>query len=431
VVAEVGDPEQSDAYAKILAIADSKDKIPHVCRIGGKTGEEAARVYYNFWQDAENKRGVWRRTSLSSFRSEAPEWEEVLSLDALNAHEGRREGEEWVWHGYDALDEGAGGTWDRVLLFLSPGGTDAQVVREFDLVSRQCVDGGFETSAPAKCDAAFRTRNEVLIGTDFNGDGASLTDSGYPRVVKSWRRGTPLSEATTVFEVEQGDISASQYAYHDRGYVHEFQLRAISFYATQQWYRSPDLSKTAGDDPTPFRKVPVPDDTTLGTFGDQATLLLRSAWAPPKAGREFAAGTLLSAPLASVLDEDWSQATPLFEPDLAGTTSLQSYCLTANYVVLETTEHVRSSLAFYKWDKAASGGGAWRKEELPADQKIPVGETVGVRAVWPDDSDQVRLACTRGIPSTCPFPALLPRACFAMHLGPVHIAPLCSPSRCG
>jgi prolyl oligopeptidase len=390
VVAEVGDPEQSDAYAKILAIADSKEKIPHVGRIGGKTGDEDVRVYYNFWQDAENKRGVWRRTSLSSFRSDEAEWEEVLSLDALNAHEGRRDGEEWVWHGYDALDEGPGGRWDRVLLFLSPGGTDAHVVREFDLVSRQRVDGGFETSSPAKCDAAFRTRDEVLIGTDFDGDGSSLTDSGYPRVVKSWRRGTPLYEASTVFEEEQGDISASQYAYHDRGHVHEFQLRAISFYATQQWYRSPDLSKTAAEDPTPFRKVPVPDDTTLGTFGDQATVLLRSAWAPPKAGREFAAGTLLSAPLASVLDEDWSQATPLFEPDAAGTTSLQSYCRTANYIVLETTEHVRSSLAFYRWDKAASGGGAWRKEELPDDQKIPVGETVGVRAVWPDDSDQVR-----------------------------------------
>jgi hypothetical protein len=266
------------------------------------------------------------------------------------------------------------------------------VVREFDLVRRQCVEGGFQTSVSAKCDAAFRTRDEVLIGTDFEGDGSSLTDSGYPRVVKSWRRGTPLSEATTVFEAEQSDISASQYCYHDRGHVHEFQMRSISFYASQQWYRSPDLSKAAGDDPTPFRKVPVPDDTTLGTFGDQATVLLRSAWAPPKAGREFAAGTLLTAPLASVLNEDWSQATALFEPDAAGTTSLQNYCKTANYVVLQTAQHVRSSLAFYKWDKAASGVGAWRKEEMLDEQRIPVGETVGVRAVWPDDSDEVSIA---------------------------------------
>ena len=66
-----------------------------------------------------------------------------------------------------------------------------------------------------------RSRNEVLVGTDFTGDGSSLTDSGYARVVKSWRRGTPISEAVTVFEGEKTDVCASQYAYHDRGFIHE------------------------------------------------------------------------------------------------------------------------------------------------------------------------------------------------------------------
>lgn len=263
-------------------------------RIGGVTGDDSACVYYNFWQDADHKRGVWRRTSLGSYRTAEPEWEEVLSLDSLNAHESRAEGEEWVWHGYDLLDEGPKASlWDRALVFLSPGGTDAQVAREFDIVNKCFVKGGFETTAPAKCDVAYRSRDEVLIGTDFEGDGSSLTTSGYPRVVKSWKRGTPLSEATTVFEVESGDISASQYAYHDRGHVHEFRLRSMTFYSSQQWYRSPDLGKTADEDQTPFRKVPIPNDTTLGTFGDQGTVLLRSAWAPPKGGREYAAGTLL------------------------------------------------------------------------------------------------------------------------------------------
>ena len=189
-IAAVGNPEENATYRKILAIADAKDKIPYVGRIGGTTGDECARCWYNFWQDAEHPRGLWRRTSLGSFRTSDPEWEDVLDLDQLNANEGVAEGENFVWHGYNVLDEGAGGRWDRALVFLSPGGTDAQVVREFDLPSKTFVPGGFRTDTAAKCDVGFRRRDEVLIGTDFEGDGKTLTDSSSqgrrqhaPRVV--------------------------------------------------------------------------------------------------------------------------------------------------------------------------------------------------------------------------------------------------------
>ena len=124
--------------------------------------------------------------------------------------------------------------------------------------------------------------------------------------------------------MQQGDIAGHQYAYHDRGHVHEFQHRAVTFYSNEQWYRSPDLSVSAAEDTTPFVKVPIPDDSSIGTFGDQATLELRSEWAPPKApaGRKYAAGSLLTAPLADVLEGDWSRASALFEPEPA--TSLLS-----------------------------------------------------------------------------------------------------------
>ena len=39
------------------------------------------------------------------------------------------------------------------------------------------------------------------------------------------------------------------------GAVHEFQLRAVSFYQTEQYHRTPDLRLSASDDPAPFRKV--------------------------------------------------------------------------------------------------------------------------------------------------------------------------------
>lgn len=180
VMAAVGNPEESDAYRQILAIADSKEKIPYVGRIGGSTGDETAPVYYNFWQDADNKRGLWRRTSLGSYR-DVPEWEDVLSLDSLNAHEARLEGQEWVWHGYDVLYEGPGKScWDRVLVFLSPGGTDAQVAREFDLGTKSFVTGGFETTVAAKCDVAFRTRDEVQPRLSLGSAQAQLRRSPDP-----------------------------------------------------------------------------------------------------------------------------------------------------------------------------------------------------------------------------------------------------------
>ena len=401
-VATVGDPEQSSTYRKILAIADAKDKIPYVGRIGGATGDEAARVWYNFWQDAEHPRGLWRRTSLASYRMPEPEWEEVLDLDGLNTAEGRKEDAQFVWHGYSLLDEGLCGAWDRALVCLSPGGTDAQVVREFDLSSKAFVDGGFRTDAAAKCDVGFRRRDEVLIGTDFDGDGATLTDSGYPRVVRSWLRGTPLETARTVFEVEQADLAASQYCYRDRGGVaHEFRLRQISFYKSEQWYRSPDLSKAAPDDPTPFVKLELPDDVSIGTFGDQATLELRSAWAPPRApgGRTYPAGTLLSAPLGDVLRADWSRATALFEPAADGSSSLAGVTATCNYLVLHVSEHVRTRLGFHryagggKWTEASGGGAAADAAAGVAGAGdaglAPAGEAVSVSAIWPDDSDEL------------------------------------------
>ena len=386
-IAAVGNPEESATYRKILAIADAKDKIPYVGRIGGTTGDECARCWYNFWQDAEHPRGLWRRTSLGSFRTSDPEWEDVLDLDQLNANEGVAEGENFVWHGYNVLDEGAGGRWDRALVFLSPGGTDAQVVREFDLPSKTFVPGGFRTDTAAKCDVGFRRRDEVLIGTDFEGDGKTLTDSGYPRVVKSWVRGTPLETARTVFEVERTDLAARQYAYFDRGGVaHEFQVRQISFYKSEQWYRSPDMSKAAPDDATPFIKLDIPNDVTLGTFGDEATLELRSEWAPPRApgGRAYPAGTLLTAPMKDVATGDWSRCSVLFEPAADGSNSLAGVSATRNFLVLQVSEHVRTRLGFHKH----AGEGRW-VDATPAEAALaPAGVAVTISAIWPEDSDE-------------------------------------------
>src|SRR6185369_11813718 len=174
-------PDFEATRKRILDILDSKEKIPYVSKHGA--------WYYNFWRDEKYVRGVWRRTSLTEFRKAQPAWETVLDLDQLAADEK----ENWVWKGYEVLYP----KYDRCLISLSRGGSDATVVREFDLKTKTFVTNGFYLPE-AKSRVSWRNRNTVYVGTDF-GPG-SLTSSGYPRIVKEWKRGEPLADAKKVFE---------------------------------------------------------------------------------------------------------------------------------------------------------------------------------------------------------------------------------------
>jgi len=264
VIAAVGDPTTTTTYQRILAILDSKDKIPNLYRIGGPDG-----FFYNFWQDDVHVQGIWRKTTLASYKTGAPEWKTVIDVDALPPPQCDT-AKTWVWHGSTLLDDGPDTVCDRAIIALSPGGSDADTRREFDLAAEKWVeaaDGGFDMPTAAKTQLSWRSRDEVLVGTDFGGDGKCLTDSGYPRVVKSWKRGTPIEEATVVFEGEQTDVAASQYAYHDRGFVHEFQLRSITFWTSKFWYRelSRDAIKSvsAAAEATPFVELLIPEDAEV------------------------------------------------------------------------------------------------------------------------------------------------------------------------
>ena len=158
-------------------ILDSDARIPAIQKIGP--------YYYNFWRDAKNPRGLWRRTTLDEYRKAKPDWEIVLDLDAL----GKEEKENWVWHGAQALKP----EYKLALVSLSRGGADASVVREFDLTTKSFVKDGYSLPE-AKSQMSWRGPDSVFVGTNF-GPG-SLTKSGYPRIVKEWKRGTPLAEAS-------------------------------------------------------------------------------------------------------------------------------------------------------------------------------------------------------------------------------------------
>ena len=335
-------------------------------------------------------KGIWRKTTIDSFRTDEPNWITVLDLDALpppNTDTART----WVWHGSTLLDEGCGrSTWDRAIIRLSPGGSDADTCREFDLSSMAFVpieEGGYELPIPAKTTISYRSRDEVLVGTDFERDGSSLTDSGYPRIVKSWRRGTSVDDAVTVFECEKTDIAAHAYVKRDRGFVHEFHLRSITFYTSKYLYRSLTDEGVAGttsyDETTAFREVPIPMDAELDTFADMALVTLRSDLVAPRGGDGvmYPSGSLLSLPMSELMEDDWGNAVSLFVP--TSSRSLSSTSDTRDYVILKVLEDVRTRLEFWRYDASDR---TWTRQHGGEDAEIPVGEDASVHSHCRDSS---------------------------------------------
>mmetsp|Transcript_28977 Transcript_28977/g.86509 ORF Transcript_28977/g.86509 Transcript_28977/m.86509 type:complete len:731 (+) Transcript_28977:258-2450(+) len=366
---KLGDVKGGTTYGRILAALDSKDKIPGAYAIGDKL--------YNFWQDDEHVQGIWRSTTLESYKAGAPAWETVLDIDALPPPT-TGTAKTWVWHGSTLLDDG---NFDRCLIALSPGGSDADTSKEFDLSTGKFLEGGFELLEPAKTQADYRSRDELLVGGDPS-FGDCLTDSGYPRTVRSWKRGTPLADAKEVFAGEKTDISVSQYAYRDRGVAHEFRCRSLTFYTSKYWHRTPaDLEgATADEDATPFAEVPVPEDARVSTFGDAALVTLRSDWTVD--GKTFAQGSLLSLPFAKLMARDLRDAQVLFEPTAAR--SLEASTATKNFLILKVLEDVRATLTVYE-----RVGDAWKL--LEGAGAVAVGEDVSIQALnrFSDADDRV------------------------------------------
>src|SRR4051812_33862851 len=175
------DPKYESYRGRARAILDDERQIAAPERVMGD------RVT-NLWRDARNPRGLWRVSSLTDYRAGHPRWRTLIDVDAL----GRQEGKSWVWHGADCLAP----DYRRCLVSLSPGGTDADVVREFDSVAGRFIDDGFSLPA-AKSNVAWVDADTLLVATDYGAN--SLTTSGYPRIVKLWKRGTPLASARTLF----------------------------------------------------------------------------------------------------------------------------------------------------------------------------------------------------------------------------------------
>jgi prolyl oligopeptidase len=332
-------------------VLDADDRIPFVRRRGG--------YLYNFWQDAGHPRGLWRRTTPEEYRKARPGWEDLLDVDALAA----QEGENWVWQGAGALRPGG---YRLALVHLSRGGADASVIREFDIAARRFVEDGFYVPE-AKTDAGWIDADRIYVGTDF-GPG-SLTSSGYPRLVKEWRRGTPLSEAVLVYEGKPDDVGVG--AFHDptEGFERDFVVRSIDFYRTEWWLRTGD-----GD----LVRVPVPEDALAGVHREWLLITTRSPWAV--GGATYPAGALLATRFDEFLAGE-REFTVLFEPDPR--TSLSYHAWTRGHLILATLRDVRRRLTVL-----TPGGGSWQRAELPG---VPEFTHADVVDTDPYDSDEYML----------------------------------------
>ena len=349
---ELVDAEFRALETRLKAILDSDDKIPYVSKIGG--------LYYNLWQDEENERGLWRRTTAEEYAKAEPDWETVLDLDAL----GRAEGVSWVWHGANVLEPD-----DRLcLLSLSPGGSDADVVREFDLVTKSFVEGGFYLPE-AKSSVSWRDRDSLWIGTDF-GPG-TLTESGYPRQARLWNRGTPLESAELVRESSPSDVWFGVMHDSTPGFERDFAMRAMTFWTNE-------IAILRDGEWLPIDK---PDDANASFWREWLFLDLRSDW--HVGGRSFSAGSLL----ATKLDDSLAGAASyevLFAP--SERVSLAGHAPTRSHVLLSTLDNIKSRIHVL-----TPGPDGWKREELPG---LPEIGEVEASPIDSDESDEYFLTVT-------------------------------------
>ncbi len=349
---ELVDDEFHALEARLKAILDSNEKIPYVRKIGA--------LYYNLWQDAENPRGLWRRTTPEEYAKAKPAWETVLDLDAL----GRAEGVSWVWHGADVLEPE-----DRLcLLSLSPGGSDAEVVREFDLTTKSFVEGGFHVPE-AKSNVAWRDRDHLWIGTDF-GPG-SMTESGYPRQAKLWTRGTPLAAAELVYEGQPTDVSASVGHDSTPGFERDIAGRGMTFWTNE-------MAILRHGKWLPIAKQ---EDANASLWREWLFLELRSDW--QVGGQSFVAGSLLATRLEDNLAGKAAYEV-LFAP--SERVSLAGHQPTRHHVLLATLDNIKSRIHVL-----TPGPQGWSREALAG---LPEIGEVGASPIDADESDEYFLSVT-------------------------------------
>ena len=306
----------------------------------------------NLWRDSDNPRGLWRTATLESYLAGAPEWRTLIDVDQL----GEDEGQSWVWHGANCLAP----EYTRCLVSLSPGGTDADVVREFDIATGAFVEGGF-TLPEAKSNVAWYDENTLFVGTD---EGAgSLTDSGYPRLVKLWQRGTDFAQARLIAEGQQTDISMSGFSVLDGETRWRFVRRGPDFWTGEYSLVAEDGSLIA---------LPLPRDAGFEAVLDGHVIANMNSLQVSSAGWSAPMGALVAWSLADIAAGRSVAPTVIFRP--SETQAVEQVAASENKLWVKVLDDVSGKLIELTPDAT---GWTERAMDLPANSTIQIAETSG------------------------------------------------------
>jgi prolyl oligopeptidase len=342
-----GDALYNGLYRDALAVLNSASRLPQLSQHG--------RWLYNLWKDPQHPRGLFRRTTVAELRKPEPAWETVLDIDAMSA----RDGKPWVFHGFECLPPQN----RRCLVALSPGGTDADEVREFDAETLQFVEGGFALPL-AKSTVHWRDENSLFVATDY-GEG-TLTASGYPRIVKLWQRGTPLSAATTLHE---GDASSvwvdAQRLRWDGGHLDLVHDRR-TFWS--------GVNYAVGDDGK-LHRLHIPESATIeDAFRGKLIVRLQEEW--KRGATTLEEGSVLVADAASLRSEG-GPIEVLFAP--GGNEIVETVTVTEQGIVLGLLDAVRGRM--YRYEPGADG--KWTRRAVT----FPDNGALGVMTVDDETGD--------------------------------------------
>ena len=315
-----------------LSLMQAKDKILYAFL-------EGDGFVYNFWMDRKYQRGLLRRTSLKNYISGDFQWEEVLDVDAL----AEKEKENWVYKGGRYYPDGS-----RVLFFLSRGGKDASVIREFDLVNKEFVEEGFYFPESRSC-VEWLSEDEVVIATDWKTED-SFTDSQYPRILKTIKRGIPMADAVTLFRVEKTDESVwpAILPFQDKG------DRLIIIRNRDRFSKEFFLRKEDGT----LVRIPLPSHSDIHAFFQGHCILkLEKNWKWKK--QEYKIGNFLIVNPDKLIQNDFSAVHILME-ESNSERILSHVAASKTSIYMHILENVKSSIIELK-----PCGESWKERPVP------------------------------------------------------------------
>jgi len=351
-----GDARYQAYYDEALKIATSKARIPY--------GSIRAGHVYNFWQDDEHERGLWRRVVLGGYASEAPKWETLLDIDEL----AKAESANWVYKGVDCLPP----RYEDCLVELSDGGKDAVRIREFDTSLQNggpkgFVGGGFDIPE-AKTTLAWQDKDTLLVATDW-GEG-SLTESGYPFIVKRLYRGQKLADAVEVFRGTRENVGAFPMVIEDAAGKRYLGAAQSETFFTSSFYYFPETGSAPLKFPIP------PKSTPQGVFADTLLVTLEQDWTPASEGGvgqdAFKTGDLIGFKWSSfIADGKLPKVELVFRP--TEKQAIQGVALSKGAVLLSISDNVVLKVLAYTRANTSEGGAGWKSKDIPLPEKGSAG----------------------------------------------------------